>query len=189
MKSAGPDDVQSRTEVKFRPARFEDLPDVVSILTEAARWAKSRGIERWWSVPFPSEWVRRGIEEGEVVVVEQRSRIVGTLTLSRQDAKMWGEQPPIAGYVHRMAIRRELAGQGPGGRLLNWAEGEARRWGRTKLRLDCLATNESLVRYYRGQGFREIGRVRGNIPGEERASVLMERDVSESPSVGGTPRP
>jgi len=111
MKSAGPDDVQSRTEVKFRPARFEDLPDVVSILTEAARWAKSRGIERWWSVPFPSEWVRRGIEEGEVVVVEQRSHIVGTLTLSRQDAKMWGEQPPMPGTFHQMAIGRKLAAQ------------------------------------------------------------------------------
>ena len=58
--------------------------------------------------------------------------------------------------------------------MLEWAAAEVRSWGRTKLRLDCLATNESLVTYYRNQGFREVGRIQGNIPGEGRPSVLME---------------
>lgn len=135
------------------------------------------GIERWWSVPFPEDRIWRGVAQGEVFVIELRSRIIGTLTLTRQDPLMWGERPPDAGYIHRVAIRRQFAHQGFGRRALDWAESQVRSWGRSKLRLDCLATNESLVRYYLDQGFREVGRIQGNIPGEDRPSVLMERDV------------
>lgn len=171
------DDPPKNRELTFRLARPEDLHQIVDILSEAAAWAKARGVERWWSVPFPEGWVRSGIDRGEVVAVESQSRMVGTLTLTRQDLPMWGEQPPIAGYMHRVAIKRELAHQGLGRRLLEWAEAEVRSWGRSKLRLDCLATNESLVTYYRSQGFREVRRIHGHIPGEGRPTLLMERDV------------
>jgi ribosomal protein S18 acetylase RimI-like enzyme len=176
--SAPLDDPWADRELTFRPARPEDLRQIVDILSEAAAWAKARGVERWWSVPFPEAWVRSGIERGDVVVAESRSRIVGTLMLTRQDLLMWGEQPPVAGYIHRVAIRREFAHQGLGRRILEWAATEVRSWGRVKLRLDCLATNESLVTYYRNQGFREVGRIQGNIPGEDRPSILMERSLS-----------
>jgi GNAT superfamily N-acetyltransferase len=144
-------------ELTFRPAGPEDLQQVVDILSAAAAWAKSRGVERWWSVPFPEAWVRASIERGEVFVAEHQSRIVGTLTLTRQDVLMWGEQPPAAGYVHRVAIRRDLTHQGLGARLLEWAASEVRSWDRSKLRLDCLATNLTLVRYYLNQGFMKVG--------------------------------
>ncbi len=169
-----PNDLWKDRGLAFRPARPGDLRQVVDILSEAAAGAKARGVERWWPIPFPEPWVRSGIERGEVVVAESQLRIVGTLTLTRQDLLMWGEQPTIAGYVHRVAVRRELAHQGLGRRMLEWAASEVQGWGRSKLRLDCLATNESLVRYYLNQGFREVGRIQGNIPGEDRASVLME---------------
>lgn len=171
-------EVRKPRDLTFRQASREDLQQVVSVLSEAAKWAKSRGIERWWPVPFPEDWVRRGFERGEVVVLELGPRLVGTFTLTRDDPIMWGEQPPIAGYVHRIAIRREFAGQGLGRQILDWAAAQVRSWGRSKLRLDCLATNESLVRYYLSQGFREVGRIQGNIAGENRPSVLMERDVA-----------
>jgi RimJ/RimL family protein N-acetyltransferase len=173
--SALPSEPWKDHTLTFRPAQPGDLRHVVDILSEAGAWAKARGVERWWPVPFPEAWVRPGVERGEVVVAESRSQLVGTLTLTREDRLMWGEQPPIAGYVHRVAIRREFARQGLGGSLLAWAASEVQRWGRSRLRLDCLSTNESLVKYYRNQGFSEVGRVRGNIPGEDRPSILMER--------------
>jgi protein-tyrosine phosphatase len=165
------------SELTFRPAGPEDLHQVVEVLSEAAAWAKARGVEAWWPVPFPEKWVRPGVERGEVILAEIRSQLVGTLTLTREDPVMWGKQPPIAAYVHRVAVSREYAHRGVGGRLLDWAADRARSWGRSNLRLDCLATNEPLVAYYRSQGFREVGRVQGNIPGEERPSVLMERPL------------
>ena len=46
--------------------------------------------------------------------------------------------------------------------------------------MDCLATDESPVRYYLRQGFHEVGRIEGNIPGEDRPSILMEWEDGRS---------
>lgn len=165
-------------ELRLRPARIEDLGPVLEVLTVAARWARSRGVVRWWPVPFPEAWVRPGILRGEVWVAERRSAIVGTFALTKDDRRMWGEQPPSAGYVHRLAVRREVAGgRALGGWMLERAGCEVRSWGRSALRLDCLSTNEPLVRYYLRLGFRVVGQVQGNLPDEDRPSVLMERPV------------
>lgn len=164
-------------ELRLRPARFEDLGPVIETLTDAARWARTRGVVRWWPVPFPEAWVRPGILRGEVWVAERRAQIVGTFTLTQEDRRMWGEQPPVAGYVHRLAVRRVVAGRALGSRMLERAGTEVRSWGRSALRLDCLSTNEPLVRYYLRLDFRVVGRVQGNLPDEDRPSVLMERPV------------
>ncbi|HEV2317598.1 MAG TPA: GNAT family N-acetyltransferase [Thermoplasmata archaeon] len=103
--------------------------------------------------------------------------MVATLTLSAEDPRVWGPQPPIAGYVHRLAVGRRFAGFGLGAEIFQWAAARVHEWGRAKLRLDCLETNASLVAYYRRIGFREAGRTRGHIPGESRCSILWERDV------------
>jgi GNAT superfamily N-acetyltransferase len=164
-------------DLQFRTARPEDIPSLIDLLSEAAAWARRRGVERWWPTPFPEAWVRPAVERGDTVVIEVGGRPVGTLTLTRDDRRMWGEQPPVAGYVHRMAVARRLAHQGLGARALDWAALEVVSWGRSKLRLDCLATNAPLVAHYVALGFREVGRVAGNIPGEDRPSLLMERPV------------
>lgn len=164
--------------LEFRLAGPADVAEVVGLLTEAAAWARDRGIERWWPIPFPERIVRRGVERGEVFLVHRTDELVGTIALAREDPLMWGDQPPVAGYVHRLAVRRSLAGAGLGRAILEWADGEVRRWGRSKLRLDCLATNAALRRYYLGLGFREVGTVSGKYPGEDRSSALLERDIA-----------
>ncbi len=174
----GPPTDLASGSLRYRRATPNDLTAVVGLLTEAAEWAKQRGVERWWPVPFPSDGVRRGIDQQEVVLVEIDGEPVATLTLRRDDPIMWGDQPPVAGYVHRLAVRRDHAGRQLGRTALAWAGDEVRRWGRSKLRLDCLATNPGLVRYYRAQGFREVARVAGNVPGEDRPSILWERDLT-----------
>ncbi|MDE1819688.1 MAG: GNAT family N-acetyltransferase [Euryarchaeota archaeon] len=167
----------SASELTFRVATEADLAVVLGLLTEAAEWAHERGIERWWPAPFPESWVLPSIERREVVVASWRGEVVGRLTLTREDPRMWGERPPEAGYVHRLAVRRELAHRELGGALLSYAENEVRRWGRSKLRLDVSATNLDLIRYYLRKGFHEVGRVTGGAPAGIFASLLMEKEI------------
>lgn len=168
----------SSNELTVRSATLSDLPTILEVLTEAARWGWARGIENWWPIPYPADRVRPGIERGEFVVGERSGLVVGTLRLSKEDPRTWGEQPPVAGYVHQLAVRRSLQGEGIGKAMLEWAAVTVRAWGRSKLRLDCLATNESLVRYYRELGFREVGRIPSPLPGELRDSLLLEKDLT-----------
>ena len=56
-------------------------------------------------------------------------------------------------------MARACAGRGLGAQLLAWALAEAAARGRALLRLDCVASNDFLRRYYAAAGFRERGEV------------------------------
>jgi ribosomal protein S18 acetylase RimI-like enzyme len=175
--SGAPVSSRKRDPVSVRVAAESDLAIVLEILTEAAAWSKRRGVEDRWQVPFPESVVRPNLLRGEVYLAHASGGAVGTLTLMREDLKFWGEQPPIAGYVHRLAVRRSIQHRGVGARLLDWAATEVAGWGRSRLRLDCVASNGSLVGYYLSLGFRKIRTVEAERGGERFVALLMERPI------------
>ena len=73
------------------------------------------------------------------------------------DPLFWAWYPSDAGYLHRLAVRRH--GGGFGARLLRWAEDHSAAEGKTHLRLDCVAWNESLRAYYERAGYERVGDV------------------------------
>ena len=145
-----------------------EVDKVVAVLSEAAAWLRSRGIEQWPD-PYPAEWVAASVERGETYLARENGTVVGTVTLRWTDRAFWGEQPPVAGYVHGLAVRREFAGRGP--ELLTWAEQRVRSEGRELLRLDCRTDNERLRRYYARQGFEH----RGDTTVDDFRTSLYER--------------
>ena len=125
---------------------------VADLLDEASVWAGERGHEQW-PLPFPREDVAGAIDRGEVYVAEVGGDVVATVTLLWDDALHWGERPPDAAYVHRLAVSRARAGQRIGHAIVDWADGTAAANGRSYLRLDCLRTNPRIRRYYEELGF------------------------------------
>jgi ribosomal protein S18 acetylase RimI-like enzyme len=135
-------------------ARAEELDEAVAVLSEAAAWLRSRGIDQW-PHPYPAEWVAASIEHGETYLARENGAVAGTITLRWADRAFWGDQPPVAGYVHGLAVRREFAGRGP--ELLEWAAGHVRAAGREFVRLDCRTDNAALRGYYERHGFEHRG--------------------------------
>lgn len=164
-------------QVTFRTAGEEDLTAVQELLSSAAEWALRRTGVSMWPVPFPADLLEPPLRRGETVLAVLDGRAAGTFNLAKEDLPAWGPQPPVAGYLHRLAIRPDLTGRGLGVALLREAEARVLRWGRSKLRLDTLASNGRLVRYYRDLGFHEVGRVRAHPAGEEVSLVLLERTL------------
>lgn len=161
-----------------RPARRSDLRNILYVLTTAADWARNRGIERWWPSPFPEDQIRPALERGEVYVGEISGEIVGSFVLKWEDPVEWGAQPPVAGYLHALAVRKDRPLPGVGRELIAWAVAKVRLHGRRKLRLGCLATNARLIAYYRSLGFAPLRVVASRVPDEDRGTLLMERDLS-----------
>jgi GNAT superfamily N-acetyltransferase len=166
-----------------------ELDSALEILTEAARWEVDRGLESPWPIPFPAERVRPSLDRGDLyVAVDPDGRSLATVTLQWEDTPFWGNRPPDAGYIHRLAVRREFAGHGVGYAILGWAEGEVRRRGRAWLRLDTLTARARLHRYYQEFGFRSVGTVR--VGGLD--CTLFEKPVgdlgSDHPILGGDRR-
>jgi GNAT superfamily N-acetyltransferase len=145
--------------VKPERARPEDADSVWRLLDAAAVWLTARGIAQWKPGALPRRLVEDGIARGEVFVVRDADALVATLQLAESDPEIWGPDAGDALYLHRLCVERTRAGDGLGFALLDWATATARTRGRRLLRLDCVASNDALRRYYARAGFAERGEV------------------------------
>jgi ribosomal protein S18 acetylase RimI-like enzyme len=164
--------------LEVRQARAEDVDELVATLSEAARWLLERGIEQW-PHPFPRGRVEALVRRGEFFVVRLDGEPAGSLVLRWSDPSIWGEQRDDAGYA--LAVRRAHAGRGLGARLLEWADARVAEAGREFLRLDCMAENGALRRYYEQLGFER----RGEALVEDLVAALYERRCRATVAAGG----
>jgi len=143
--------------VEIAQAISADIDDVLDILNEAARWLASCGINQWRVDGFPRELIADGVSRGEVYVARRDRRAVGTFTLQWRDELFWAGASQPAGYIHRIAVRRDARGLGL--ELLKFAERATAAAGRKLLRLDCFAGNSALCSYYERAGFVRVAEV------------------------------
>ncbi|MGA7923044.1 MAG: GNAT family N-acetyltransferase [Thermoplasmata archaeon] len=168
----------------LRHASPQEVDLAASILTEAAEWSMGIGNPHPWPRPFPSEILQRSADRGELFLAETASHeIAGTLTLQWEDPLFWGVQPPVAGYLHRLALRRAFAGQGLGRRMIQWAEERVRERGREFLRLDCDAENARIRSYYEALEFRFVSDAEK--PGVPFRCALYQKRVAHRASPRG----
>jgi GNAT superfamily N-acetyltransferase len=130
----------------------QGIDDVLAVLNEAARWLGSRGINQWPTDGFPREMIAGDIARGEVYIARRDCRAVGTFTLQWSDELFWPGATEAAGYIHRVAVRREARGLGL--ELLKFAERATAATGRKILRLDCFSENDALCGVLRARGIR-----------------------------------
>ncbi len=155
--------MRNNAEIRFRVARPDQAADVLSVLDEAAAWLQTRGIAQW-PARFEPAWVEDAIRRGETWLVEADGLVEATVTLDWSDP-VWADTEGSAGYVHRMAVRRQ--GAGLGRVILDWAAEVARHRGCGALRLDCVTSNGRLRAYYEAAGFGWRGDVTvGGAPGQ-----------------------
>jgi len=158
-------------------ARPEELSLVMEILAEAAAWLKQKGIDQWPSPPN-EHWQRRmaaAVGRGELYtfgVVKNRFAIA---RFTWRDP-YWPDDN-LAGYIHSMAVHPGMQGQNVGGVILFWAMMKARREGKQFLRLDCLAGNGRLRRYYEDQGFT----YQREITDQDYVAALYEKEIDFNP--------
>jgi ribosomal protein S18 acetylase RimI-like enzyme len=79
-------------------------------------------------------------------------------------------------YVTRVAVHPDWQRRGFAGRLLAFAEAEARRRGLRAVRLDTPGGHSRLVRFYQRYGFEPAGEA--TLPGRSYASLILERGLA-----------
>jgi ribosomal protein S18 acetylase RimI-like enzyme len=158
--------------VNVRRCQAGDVAVVAGLLDEATVWVGARGYEHW-PLPFPRDQIAGAIDRGEVYLAELDGDAVATVTLLWDDPTYWGERPPDAAYVHKLAVSRACAGQRIGDAIVEWADGTAAAQGRSFLRLDCLRDNPGIRAYYERLGFEH----RGDLVVADRDMSIYERAV------------
>jgi ribosomal protein S18 acetylase RimI-like enzyme len=141
-------------------AAIKDYDVVMAILREAADWLSARGIQQWyhWYMDVGEEILRESLQHHEVYLFQRDNSRIGTVTIQWTDPDVWGERgmDGKAGYIHGMAIVRSATGMRVGERMLEWAIGTIAARGRRQARLDAMASNGRLCRYYEQRGFRPL---------------------------------
>jgi GNAT superfamily N-acetyltransferase len=138
-------------------ATLADLPAASDILTEAAHWLISINQPLWKPEHVTPEKLLPHAQAGELHLALLDGEPVGTMLLQREDPTYWPHVPAgESAFVHRLAVRRSVAGQGVSRALLDFAETTARAAGKRYLRLDC-ATRPKLRLFYESAGFLPVG--------------------------------
>lgn len=163
-------------------ARRGNIPEVQGMLSTASRRAAALGYKQWWD-PFPVEVIEHSVARGETYLAVEKGSVLGTIALSWDDPKFWGERPPDAGYVHRLCTTADAA-RGLGVEMLTWADITAAKRDRDWLRLDTPASNLRLRAYYESLGFQlhdEVDVVLGGVDGETEIwrAALYERRTQD----------
>ncbi|MFD5327671.1 GNAT family N-acetyltransferase [Streptomyces sp. NPDC127092] len=164
-------------QVTFRQADARDLDVLVELYDGVAHWMVRGGIDQWRPGTRGPEHFRARIEAGEVWLALHGERAVGAYELWWEDEAVWGPQPPVAGYVHRLMTDREAAPAGTGRVLLAHAEERIAAAGRGAARLDCETRNPRLGTYYRAAGYAPVGAPLEKVAADGRryAVTLMEK--------------
>jgi GNAT superfamily N-acetyltransferase len=166
--------------VNVRRALPADAAVAAEILDEASAFIATLGFGHW-PVPFPQDELAYRIERGELYVVEVEGEAAATLTLLWDDPPFWGERPPDAVYLHKLAVRRAFAGRGLGAAIVEWVDEHAAAAGRSYVRLDCQREDAGIRSYYERLGFEH----RGDKDDDSRFAVALY----ERPTRPVQPRP
>jgi GNAT superfamily N-acetyltransferase len=159
----------------IRKALAGDSKAVAKILTQAVGYKLQRSDNAWGEGAYTEEEVLGPIQKG-LTYASQGDKPVGTFQLHWEDALIWGEQPPTAGYIHQLAIAQAYHGQDLGAQIIEWVSKEVAAQKRQLLRLDCPAVNKKLCQYYERLGFKLVGQRKFHKPKDtEYVSCLYER--------------
>jgi ribosomal protein S18 acetylase RimI-like enzyme len=147
-------------KARLAVAAESELGLVLDILAEAAIWMRDElGIRHQWSPTFPHEAFAQAARDGELYLIYTGHDLAGTVRIQLADERVWGRDDGTAVYCHSLAVRRRYSGQGLGGAALNAAQELGTAVNRPVLRLDCMAANRGLRRFYEGLGFQGRGEV------------------------------
>jgi ribosomal protein S18 acetylase RimI-like enzyme len=170
--------MEHEDRLAIRRALPEDAGRLQQLYVEASRWIRcEKGIAQWKVESFTEEYVGMLLREHDVFIacMAGEAAPVGSFNIQWDYEAIWGDQfHTNAGYVHRLAVSRQYKGQGIGASLLAAAEAQIRDRGKAWLRLDCMADNPSLNKYYLNQGMT----FRGRFDGSGWSANLYERAIA-----------
>lgn len=164
--------------LSVKVAKTEDAEALAEILSSGVRNKVAHGDMAWGTEPYTGEELLGRIEKGSTYVAKLGNQPVGTLVMIWDDETTWGEQPPIAAYVHQLAIKDGYTGMDLGRQLLDWAGQQAANNGKEFLRIDFPPDNESLKSYYENLGFQWVENREISAPHGAYNAALYERPTA-----------
>jgi ribosomal protein S18 acetylase RimI-like enzyme len=131
----------------------EFAAEALVIVQEAARWAMDRGYDVWTPAELGAQDFAAAARAQQLVMGFSGVRPAATMLIQTSDPIYWPEAAPNSSlFLHKIAVRREFAGQQWLRRLVEFAVADARDRGIGWIRLDTMFQSR-LQGLYEMQGF------------------------------------
>lgn len=155
--------------MEIRKVRITESEKAMEILKETAQWLKDIGSNQWSDVLNGSDkhGLVDAVKRGEVFFYYNNQQLVGMFTAwtkaSAWDEQLWCNQTKMneVYYIHRIIIRPLYRRKGYGEKLLTDIKAYFKHKA-TCLRLDCLASNQKLIDFYKKNDFKNVSTVKNS---------------------------
>lgn len=148
--------------IAFKQIETKDKNLVLELFKEAAEKIALKNIDHWqyWKNP-PLEkikWVEEGILKKEFFFIKTiQQGNIGMVRIMNEDELYWGVQTEKAKYIHSLVVKDLYNGKGIGAKIIQEIENNAKKNQCKYIRLDAVATNIKLCKYYEKLGFQKVG--------------------------------
>lgn len=135
----------------FRNDRPDDF---LAVVREVGQWLVETGREMWQVDTLTPANLFDAHTQGNCHVLYADGLPAAAFILQWQDPLYFAEVPDnTAGFIHKLAIRRQFAGQDLFSRILDFCRQTCRARGIHEIQLETDATRPALMRFYERHGF------------------------------------
>lgn len=142
--------VERSAELLIRPARLEDLPEVIRLLSADAIRERAEDLSSLAPYRAAFENIERDPNNG-IYVATREDRVVGTFQLTFIRHLMY--QGGLVAQIESVRVDAALRSRGIGAQMMNWAIDEARRRGCARVQLTTNKQRSDAHRFYERLGF------------------------------------
>ncbi|MGN6710012.1 GNAT family N-acetyltransferase, partial [Anaerocolumna jejuensis] len=140
--------------MKIERAVFEDLDEIVNVLDEVTLKLLDEGIQQW-KYPWYKENVKKELDYQ--YVVRKENKIIAVFSIRPLGKNNFMEEAGERDhYLYRIAIMPEFQGKKMGEAILQYVRKLCRK-DKLNVYLDCYAGNDKLRKFYKKEGFYEVG--------------------------------
>ncbi|MNB97075.1 Acetyltransferase (GNAT) family protein [compost metagenome] len=137
-----------------------DVETAINIMKEVTAWGRSVGLNVWNDEHLTKEKLLVGVNEDNFYIGKVLDENASCMILQWNDALFWPRaKENEAGYIHKLCVRRDYAGNGLSEKMVEFAIDECRKRNIGLLRLDT-GWNKIKLRYlYESLGFELVGNI------------------------------
>ncbi len=147
-----------------RIAEKADIKKILSITSACAKDMVSKGIFQWNDQYPNKEAFENDLKNNWLYVITNNQNTVGSISITPEmdeeyNSIKWLTSNNKNLYIHRLAVHPEMQRKGYAQKLMNFAEGYAKKNNYISIRLDTFSKNFRNQRFYEQRGYQRLENV------------------------------
>ena len=164
----------NQNELFLRRAIVSDAHYIMNIIQNRCKWLSDNNIEQWnVTKTYNIDYYLGKINDEKFYVAVQDGKIVGTFML--QEKSQYAEYDENIIYIHHLAT--DINYSGIGKIIIEEIKELAKIKLKKVLRLDNIATNDRLNKYYEENGFKKIATIKKELYDGKNPGILRQLTI------------